>query len=304
MIREHNVDVVLITTPHPLHADQTITAAQAGAHSLIEKPMAITTADCDRMIAAAREHHVKLGVISQRRLYAPVQRMHEAIKAGKVGSPILGSVTLLGWRSEDYYKMDPWRGTWDGEGGGVMVNQAVHQLDLFQWLMGPIAEVFGYWGNFNHPSVEVEDTAVGVVRFRSGALGTLMVSNSQNPGLYGHILVHGANGASLGVQTESGSTFISGVTTQVEPPFNTLWTVPDEMNLLAGWQAEDRALSDSIDFLTYYHVRQIEDFLNAVIEDREPLVSGEEGRKGVALFEAIYESQRTGQPIKFSEEHE
>lgn len=298
MIREAGIDAVVIATPHPLHADQAVAAARAGAHVLVEKPMAITAADCDRMIAAAQQAGVKLGVISQRRLYAPVQRVRAAIDAGKIGRPIVGSVTMLGWRSAEYYEMDAWRGTWEGEGGGVMVNQAVHQLDLFQWLMGPIAEVFGYWANLNHPTIEVEDTAVAVVRFRSGALGTILTSNSQNPGLYGHIHVHGENGASIGVQTESGSTFISGVTVAVDPPYNDLWTVPNEAPLLAEWQAEDRASVDTIDFLTYFHIRQVEDFLDAILEDRLPLVTGEEGRKGVALFEAIYESQRTNQPIR------
>jgi UDP-N-acetyl-2-amino-2-deoxyglucuronate dehydrogenase len=299
MIRDESVEMVVIATPHPLHADQAVAAAQAGAHVLVEKPMAITAADCDRMIAAAQQNGVKLGVISQRRLYAPVQRMRAAIDAGKIGRPVLGSVTMLGWRSAEYYEMDAWRGTWEGEGGGVMVNQAVHQLDLFQWLMGPIAEVFGYYANLNHPTIEVEDTAVAVVRFKSGALGTVLVSNSQNPGLYGHIHVHGENGASIGVQTESGSTFISGVTLAVDPPYNDLWTVPNETSLLAEWQAEDRASVNTIDYLTYYHILQMEDFLKAILEDRAPLVSGEEGRKAVALFEAIYNSERTHQPVRF-----
>jgi UDP-N-acetyl-2-amino-2-deoxyglucuronate dehydrogenase len=299
MIRDEGVEMVVIATPHPLHAEQAVAAAQAGAHVLVEKPMAITAADCDRMIAAAQQNGVKLGVISQRRLYAPVQRVRAAIDAGKIGRPVLGSVTMLGWRSAEYYEMDAWRGTWEGEGGGVMVNQAVHQLDLFQWLMGPIAEVFGYYANLNHPTIEVEDTAVAVVRFKSGALGTVLVSNSQNPGLYGHIHVHGENGASIGVQTESGSTFISGVTLAVDPPYNDLWTVPNEASLLADWQAEDRTSVNTIDYLTYYHILQMEDFLKAILEDRAPLVSGEEGRKAVALFEAIYNSERTHQPVRF-----
>jgi UDP-N-acetyl-2-amino-2-deoxyglucuronate dehydrogenase len=299
MIREQNVEMVVIATPHPLHAEQAVAAAQAGAHVLVEKPMAITTADCDRMIAVARQNGVKLGVISQRRLYDPVQRVRAAIDAGKIGRPIVGSVTMLGWRSAEYYEMDAWRGTWEGEGGGVMVNQAVHQLDLFQWLMGPIAEVFGYYANLNHPTIEVEDTAVAVVRFKSGALGTVLVSNSQNPGLYGKIHVFGENGATVGVQTESGSTFISGVTVAVDPPYNDVWTIPGETSLLADWQAEDREAVNKIDFLTYFHIAQVSDFLDAILEDRPPMVTGEEGRKGVALFEAIYTSQRTNQPVRF-----
>lgn len=299
LVRDGDVQAVIVCTPHPHHAAAAVTAAQAGVHVLVEKPLAITVRECDRMIAAAHKSGVKLGVISQRRLYPPVQRMKQAIEAGKIGQPALGTVTVLGWRSAEYYTMDPWRGSWAGEGGGVLVNQAVHQLDLFQWLMGPIAEVFGYWASLNHPTIEVDDTAVAVVRFRSGALGNIVVSNSQNPGLYGKIHIHGSNGATVGVQTEGGSMFISGVTTEVDPPFNDFWSVPDEAELLEQWQAEDRALVRKIDIMSHYHHLQIADFLDAIIEDRPPLVPGEEGRKAVELFEAIYRSQRSGQPVRF-----
>ncbi len=294
------IQAAIICTPHPRHAEQAITLAEAGVHVLIEKPMALSVADCDRIIAAAQRARVKVGVISQRRLYAPVQRLKAALDGGRIGDPALGTVTVLGWRSADYYTMDPWRGTWAGEGGGVLVNQAVHQLDLFQWLMGPVEEVFGYWGNLNHPTIEVEDTAVAVLRFRTGALGAIVVSNSQNPGLYGTIHIHGRTGATVGVQTEGGSMFISGVTMVVDPPVNDLWTVPGEAALLPRWQTEDRALAASVDLLSHYHQLQIADFLDAIVEEREPLVPGTEGRKAVAVFEAIYRSQEAGRPIRFT----
>lgn len=298
MLRDGAVQMVIVCTPHPQHAEQAIMAAEAGVHVLIEKPMAITVAECDQMIAAAHKNAVKLGVISQRRLYPSALRVREAIDSGKIGRPILGTLTLLGWRSPEYYTMDAWRGTWQGEGGGVLVNQAVHQLDLFQWLMGPIAEVSGYVANLNHPTIEVEDTAVAVIRFQSGALGAIVASNSQNPGLYGNVHVHGSTGASIGVQTDGGSMFISGVTTAVEPPINDVWTIPGEAEQLAEWQAEDRALAQEIDIMTHYHRLQIADFVEAVIEDRPPLVPGTEGRKAVELFEAIYRSQREEHPIR------
>jgi predicted dehydrogenase len=288
MLRDPSVQAITVCTPHPQHAGIAILAAEAGVHVLVEKPMATRLADCDRMIEAARSGGVKLGVISQRRLYPPVLRVKQAIEDGKIGAPALGVLMMFGWRSPEYYAMDAWRGTWEGEGGGVLVNQAVHQLDLFQWFMGPVAELFGYWDNLNHPSIEVEDTALAVMRFQNGALGNIVVSNSQNPGMYGKIHVHGRSGRSVGVQTESGSAFIAGVTTQVEPPINDLWTVPGEEGLLAGWQERDRAAAQLMDPMTYYHQLQIEDFLMAVLQDREPLVTGEEGRKAVELFEAIY----------------
>jgi UDP-N-acetyl-2-amino-2-deoxyglucuronate dehydrogenase len=304
MLTHSTVQMVSICTPHPSHADLIVLVARHGVHALAEKPLAPDLEGCDQAIATCRQAGIKLGAISQRRLYRPVIRMRRAIEAGKIGTPVLATLTVMGWRDEAYYRSDPWRGKWDAEGGGVMVNQTVHQLDLLQWLMGPIDELFGYWDNLNHPYVEVEDTAVAVIRFRSGALGSLLVSNSQKPGLYGKIHVHGSNGASVGAQTEGGSPFIAGVTTDVEPPINDIWTIPGEEHLLPAWQEEDRRFAATTDVMTTYHRLQIEDFLQAIIEDREPLVNGEEGRKAVEIFTAVYRAQRDGRPIRFPLEAE
>src|SRR4051794_33797859 len=160
MLAECRLDAVTICTPHPQHAHPTIQAAEAGVHVLVEKPMAATLTDCDDMLAAARTANVRLGIVSQRRLFEPVQRMKAAIDAGKIGRPMLGLFLMYSWRDPAYYQSDPWRGRWDTEGGGVLVNQSPHQLDLLQWLLGPIDELHGYWANMNHPMIEVEDTAV------------------------------------------------------------------------------------------------------------------------------------------------
>jgi predicted dehydrogenase len=206
---------------------------------------------------------------------------------------------MYGWRDQPYYKSDPWRGSWKGEGGGVLVNQAPHQLDLLQWYMGPVDELFGYWDNLNHPYIEVEDTAIAVLRFKNGALGNIVVSNSQNPALYGRVYVHGSNGATVGVQTDGGAMFIAGMSSITEPPINDLWTVPGEQELLKQWQKEDSDFFLSINPMEYYHQLQIAEFLQAVINSRDPLITGEEGRKTVEIFTALYRSQRERQPIKF-----
>jgi UDP-N-acetyl-2-amino-2-deoxyglucuronate dehydrogenase len=299
MLRQAEAEMVSICTPHPTHAALVVACAEARVHALVEKPLAVNLADADRAIAAAQRAQVKLGVVSQRRFYEPVQRVKQAIESGKIGKPILGTIVLMGWRGPEYYQLDPWRGKWDSEGGGVLANQSCHQLDLFQWLMGPIAELSGYWGNLNHPSIEVEDTAVAAVRFKSGALGTILVSNSQNPGLYGQIHVHGENGASMGVQTDGGSSFVSGVTETVEPPINDLWTVPGQAHLLPEWQAQDRARVQTIDPMNHYHRLQIQDFIGAIVDDRPPAVDGREGRKLVEIIVAIYRSQRDRRAIRF-----
>ena len=299
MIADAGVQAVVVCTPHPAHASPAIVAAEAGVHCLVEKPMAASLKDCDAMLAAAEKTGVKLGVISQRRLYEPVQRVKAAIDDGKIGRPILGTVIMLGWRDEAYYRSDPWRGKWDEEGGGVLVNQAPHQLDLLQWFMGPIEELFGYWGNFNHPYVEIEDTAVAVLRFANGGLGSIVVSNSQEPGIFGKVHVHGERGYSVGVQTDGGAMFISGVSEVLEPPVNDLWAVPGEEQLLDQWRREDEVAFEAHDATTYYHRLQDQDFLQAILEDRDPMVTGVEGRKTVEIFTAIYRSQRDRQPVKF-----
>ena len=299
MLIQAAVHLVSVCTPHPAHAAAIVTAAENGANILVEKPLAPDLVACDRAIAACRRNQVKLGVISQRRLYQPVIRMRQAIEQGIIGEPILATLVVMGWRGEAYYQMDTWRGRWDSEGGGVLVNQTVHQLDVFQWLMGPIEELFGYWDNLNHPYIEVEDTALAVVRFKSGALGQILVSNSQKPGFYGKIHIHGSNGASVGAQTEGGSPFVAGVTTAVDPPINDIWTVPGEEGLLPQWQEEDRQFAQNNDIMRYFHKQQIADMLQAVLGGREPMVNGEEGRKSVELFTAIYRSQREHAPIRF-----
>lgn len=299
MLRDARIDALAICTPHPQHAPNALVALDMGIHVLIEKPMATTLADCDRMIESAVRHNAKIGVISQRRLYEPVQRVKAALDAGKIGTPILAMMQVLMWRSPEYFEMDPWRGSWSGEGGGVLVNQSVHQLDILQWFMGPIAEVFGYWDTLNHSTIEVEDTAVAVLRFKNGALGNLVASTSQKPGLYAKLHVHGSNGASVGVETEGGSMFISGVSAPPEPPVNDLWTVPGEEHLLAEWRAVDLMRGQRVEIMEHYHQLQIADFLDAIQQDRAPLVDGIEGRKSVELFTAIYRSQEQRQPISF-----
>lgn len=297
LLRETRVEAVIIGTPHPLHATPAIRAAEAGVHVLVEKPLAATLADCDAMLTAAQRTGVWLGVISQRRFYEPVRRMKEAIQAGKIGRPALGVFTMYSWREPAYYQSDPWRGKWDTEGGGVLVNQSPHQLDLLCWFMGPVAEVSGYWANVNHPGVKVDDTAVAVLRFSNGGLGAIVTSVAQKPGIYTKVHVHGTNGASVGVETDRGATFIAGMTPIAEPALNDIWTIPGEERLLEAFQAEDRATFTQIDATTYYHALQIQDFLRAVRENRSPQVTGQDGRAVVELFTAIYRSNRERRPV-------
>jgi UDP-N-acetyl-2-amino-2-deoxyglucuronate dehydrogenase len=299
MVDENNTDLLIVCTAHPFHIQPAVEAAKAGANVLVEKPLASDLHDCDDIIKACKENHVRLGVISQRRWYEPVRRVKAAIEQGRIGKPVLATVTMLGWRDKAYYDSDAWRGSWKTEGGGVLVNQAPHQLDLLHWFMGEIDEVYGIWRNLNHPYIEVEDTAVAIVKFKSGAIGNILVSNSQKPGIYGKVHVHGENGASVGVQTDGGAMFIAGMTPVTEPPVNDLWTIPGEEDKLDEWIKEDTETYKKCDPTVRYMQYQIEDFINAIKTNTEPSVTGEAGRRTVELFTAIYRSSLTNMPVKF-----
>ena len=299
MVRECKSDLVIVCTAHPFHIQPAVEAAQAGANILVEKPLSSSLSDCDEIINACRTKNVRIGVISQRRWYEPAIRVKKAIESGKIGKPVLAVVTMLGWRDKAYYDSDSWRGTWQNEGGGVLVNQSPHQLDLLLWYMGEIDEVYGLWRNLNHPYIEVDDTALAIVRFKSGAVGNILVSNSQKPGLYGKVQIHGDNGASVGVQTDGGAMFIAGRTGVAEPPVNDLWTVPGEETLLKEWIKDDTEIFNSCDPTVRYIQYQIEDYLRALKNGVEPLVTGTDGRRTVELFTAIYRSSKDNLPIKF-----
>ena len=300
LLDDPDLDAVVLCTPHPQHAAAAIAAAEAGLHVVIEKPMALTAADCTAMIEAADRAAVALSVISQRRWYAPVQRVKAAIEAGKVGEPGLATVEVLGWRSPEYYAMDAWRGTRDGEGGGVLVNQAVHQLDLACWFLGPPLEVDGWTTNLNHPEIDVEDTAIAVVRFERGALATIVASNSQQPGLYARIHVHGTNGASVGVETDRGSIFVAGVSPPSEP-VNDLWTIPGEEDRLEEWRRTDREELAAVDLSSHHHELQLRDIVAAIRGRRPPAVTGEDGRTTVGLMTAIETASRAGGRVRLAD---
>jgi predicted dehydrogenase len=299
MIARSKVEVICVCTPHPEHAAPTIASARAGVHVLVEKPLASSLADCDAMLDAARSGGTMIGMVCQRRFYPPCQRIRRAIDDGRIGKPVLGTVVMFGWRDEAYYRSDPWRGSWKHEGGGVLVNQSPHQLDLLLWYLGEVDEVFGYWGNLNHPYIEVEDTAVAVVRFKSGALGNIVVSNSQNPAINARVSVHGDTGLSVGVQTDGGVMFVPGISKITDAPFNDIWTIPGEQEMLTRWRAEDEQLFNSVNPMEHFHRLQIHDFLRAILEKRPPAIGSDEGRRVVELFTAIYRANRERKAITF-----
>lgn len=298
MLRESGVQAVSICTPHLLHPPLLVLAAEHGVHAITEKPMGITLEECDRAIAAARKAGTKQGVIFQRRFWPASLRLRAAIDAGKLGTPVLGSCTVRFSRPPEYYARDAWRGKWASEGGGVMVNQAVHAIDMFQWYMGPIASLSGRWANLTHPYIEVEDTAVATLTFQNGALGVIETSVSPNKTGYtfARVVIYGSNGgwASVTEQPEG------------RVGLNDVWEIPGEEEEGRRRYAEDTERNEFMFEsasggrpVTSYHQLQLAEFLDALLNNREPLVNGEEGRKSVEIIQAIYRSGRTGQTLRF-----
>jgi predicted dehydrogenase len=286
LLNSGTIDVALVCTPHPAHEAVVVAAAEAGVHVLCEKPITVSLEAADNMVNAAELAGTKFGVIFQRRFWPAAQRIRNAIDGGRLGNLTLGECAVRIWRSRDYFASDPWRGKWATEGGGVLMNQAVHAIDQFLWFMGEPVEVVGRYATLRHGDyIDVEDTAVATVVFESGALGTIQAASTfQAPAFGFRIAVHGDSGAAVSVwEQPEGSQGI-----------NDVWTFDGEEEQRAAWELEDRGNPGFPGF----HALQIQDFLQAVRDDRPPAVTGRDALKSLEVILAIYESSRTGQPVR------
>ncbi len=278
-----DVAVVSICTPSGMHAEMAVAALQAGKHVIVEKPIALSLADADRMIAAARSAGRKLCVVLQNRYNPPMQDLRRAVDEGKLGRLLLGNATVRWYRPQEYYE-DDWHGTWAMDGGALM-NQSVHHIDALQWLMGPVESVFAYTGTLAH-RMEAEDAGVAVIRFRGGALGVVEGSTLTYPeNLEGSVALFG----------ERGSAKVGGTALNRKVLWKLAGELEHERELLTREQLDPSSVYGSS------HRAVIANMLAAVREDREPKTNGPEARKSVALVLAMYESARTGQAVMLSE---
>jgi predicted dehydrogenase len=291
-----------VCTPHPLHAEPLVLAAERGIHGVVEKPLTSTLKDADRVLEASTKHGTLLSVMAQRRWFPAAQNIRRAIDSGSLGSRVLlGESVCEMWRDEAYYARDAWRGRWDTEGGGVLMNQAPHNIDFLLWFMGPPREIFGYWGNLNHPFVEIEDNAVAVIRFESGALGILKGTLSMRPErrIHGVTLV-GESGATLSLDCWQVQDTAQRVTTGPwDVGSNGVWTLPDHAALRPI--AHTDAVAYRSGGLPNFHAHQLRDVIGAIRENRPPAVTGVDGRRVVAVIQGVYESGRTGRPVTLSD---
>ncbi|MGY3565155.1 Gfo/Idh/MocA family protein [Sinomonas sp. RB5] len=287
------VDLVSVCTPHPTHEAVVLAAAAAGAHVLCEKPIAIDLASAERMVAACDAAGVRLGVLFQRRFWPAAQRLRAAVDDGTLGRPILGHASVLLHREPEYYSAAAWRGTWATDGGGVLMTQAIHYLDLLQWLMGEVVEVHGYLGTFTH-AIEVEDTAAAVLRFASGAMATLSATTAAAPSLGVSIRITGETGA-----TAELTEFPEGTDGRV--------TILARGRTIDSEPAHPAGIDPDVDLATIngqlipHHATQIRDFVEALGAGREPAVTGRDATAALAILLAVYESSRTGRPVRLTQ---
>lgn len=281
LLKEGEADAVCVCVPSGLHRDITVAAARAGKHVFCEKPLGITAKDMDEMIEACRSNGVKLATVFQKRTTREALLTKKAIVEGKLGKLVLGDAYLKYFRSREYYKSAGWRGTWALDGGGALMNQGVHGVDIIRWMMGDVESVFAYASPLIH-DIEVEDTAVAVVKYANGAYGVIQGATTVNPGQEARFEIHGEHGSI--VYGDSGFKVWKTVDDALAPT--------DTPQGTADGTDDPRAISAD------GHYMLIDDLIGAVKENREPLISGEEARKSVDLILAIYESARTGKEVK------
>ena len=287
--REGDIDVVCVCTPSGIHWEVAAAAAEAGRHVLCEKPLDITIEHMDAMIAACRGAGVKLGCIFQRRTSPASRKVRQLLAEQRLGKLVLADNYQKYYRSPAYYRSAGWRGTWELDGGGALMNQAVHGIDLTLYLLGGVRSVFAYADHLVR-DIEVEDTCVAAMKYANGAMGTLVGTTSVTPGCSCRHEIHGENGTI--VLTEKGIELVeiadekAGIAKPLDPAEY-------------GWQPESEksAASDPKNIAGSGHIIQIADMADAVLADREPLVPGEEARKAVEVILAIYESARTGKEV-------
>jgi UDP-N-acetyl-2-amino-2-deoxyglucuronate dehydrogenase len=273
------MDIVAIGSPSGLHAEQATAAVRRGLHVLVEKPLDITAARVDALIAEANSAQVQVGVFFQDRLRPDIVRIKKIVSEQRLGTPVLASGRVKWYRPPDYYAKSRWRGTWALDGGGALMNQGIHTVDLLLWLFGPVARVTARTATRVH-KIEVEDTAVALLEFENGALGTLEAATSIYPGYARRLELTGSEGTLI--LEDDRLTSLALKNSSPDGPDGDAGAIPTH-------SSSSPVVADAS-----AHRRVIEDFINAIRTGRPPACDGREGRKGVELVEAIYRSARTG----------
>lgn len=281
-LKTPGLEIVSICTPSGLHAEYGIKAAQAGKHVIVEKPIETTLEKADALIKACDDAGVKLAVIFQSRTLPDVIKIKRAIDKGLIGKLMLGDAIVKWYRSPEYYAPGSWHGTQALDGGGALINQAIHTVDLLQWLMGSVDTLFAFKSALRYPHIEAEDTLTATLRFKNGALGVIEAATSIKPGFKRRIEISGENGTII-----------------LDGDAITTWTIDDESeNKDSAKQLTDGSSNPAAISFEGHRI-QIEDMIYAVRDNRPPLIDGREARKSLELVTALYSSATSGLPFVF-----
>ncbi len=295
MLARDDIQVVSVCVPSGLHAEIGIKAAQAGKHVICEKPIDITLDAADRLIAACDEAGVKLQVISQHRFGAGMQRLKKAIDDGALGTLVMGNASIFWYRAQAYYDSGGWRGTWALDGGGCLMNQGVHYVDLLRWAMGPVASVTAKAGTLAHERIEVEDAAVAVIQFENGAIGSLIGTTDAFPGYTCRLEIVGTEGS---VVLEDGEI--------------KAWNLKAEIGEVGAYgrskegkraeasqngKGSGQGAADPAAISWGGHAVEVRDMIDAIREDRAVALPGPSARNALELILAVYRSAEIGRTV-------
>jgi len=297
-------EVLTVCTPSGLHGSCGVLGAKAGKHIVTEKPIEVTLAAADALIAACKENNVKLEVISQHRFSSGMQWLKHWIDEGKLGDLVYGESVTKWYRTQAYYDSGGWRGTWELDGGGALMNQGVHYVDQLRWIMGPVKSVAATMGTIAHERIEVEDIVSASIEFTNGAVGTLLASTAMFPGYKQSLEIYGTRGTVLidnskvrHAQFASGDEEQSMFGIKAAPP-----VVQDGVFLDSGESGDtgqSQGAGDPRAISGGGHVAHLRDLIGAIREDRETFMNGQEARNALELIVGVYESARTGKRITF-----
>ena len=279
MLADENVDIVNVCTPSGLHAKLAMQAVRAGKHVIVEKPMAITKEDLDALVQESEAKQVKVAVITQLRFTPAVQKLKKALDEGKLGKILIADFRGKYYRAPEYYTSCPWRGTWAMDGGGALMNQGIHGVDLLQYLVGGVKSVRAVCRTVAR-EIEAEDCAYVFVEYKNGAIGSIQGTTVASPGFPREIEIHGTKG-SIVLQEDT----------------ITLWDIEGEDETQASKTTSNSA-SEPMAIPYLYHKLQFEDLVDAINTGRAPLVDAHEGRKPVDIILGAYESSRTGKQVE------
>jgi predicted dehydrogenase len=288
MLADPKVSIVTVATPSGAHMEPAVAAARAGKHVIVEKPLEITLKKCDRIIEACEKMGVQCGAIFPSRFHDSSVKLKKAIDGGRFGRLTLGDAYVKWYRTQEYYDSGAWRGTWALDGGGALMNQAIHSVDLLTWLMGPVVEIRANTATLAHVRIEVEDVVVATLRFANGAIGALEATTAAYPGYLKRIEIHGSEGSAL-LEEEDLKAW------DFAKPRKEDKAIVEQMK---QHKSTGGGASDPAAIGHHGHTMQFRDFVEAVKKNRPPAIDGHEGRRSVEIILGVYKAAETGKPVK------